>query len=316
MKIVFLMDPLETVIFEKDTSLSLMLGAHRRGHEVYFVGDGGISIKDGRVSFSALKVTPQPVKEQPLIRGETVTFSGDDIGAVFVRSDPPFDAQYLMNTWLLDRLPACVPVINSPGGIRAVNEKIWATRFTSLIPKTVVSRNRGELLAFIAAEKDVVAKPTDGHGGKSVFRIQSGGMNVNVILETLTVAWTREIVLQKYLAASEQGDKRILLLNGEPLGAVLRVHAEDDHRNNFFSGGKAAPASVDKQDEEIIRVLRPELLRLGLYFVGIDVIGGQLIEVNVTSPTCLQEMNHFAAQHLEDRVIAFAERLASERQNQ
>ncbi|MBI5416039.1 MAG: glutathione synthase [Candidatus Omnitrophica bacterium] len=309
MNFVFLMDPLHTVIMKKDTSFLLMLGARRRGHKTFFLPDGGITRRDGKFYFHAVEVAPQRVAARPFIKKRAVTLTQDNVDAVFVRGDPPFDEQYLMNTWLLDLLPARIPVINRPSGVRTVNEKIWPTQFTELVPPTIVSRNREDLLGFLAKEKDIVAKPTGGHGGQSVFHVQSGGTNANVILETLTNNWQKEIILQKFIPASRRGDKRILLLDGEPLGAVLRVHARDDHRNNFFAGGHALPAKITGRDGEIIAVLKPRLQELGLYLVGIDVIGKYLIEVNVTSPTCLQEMNAFNKTRGEDKIIDFVENL-------
>lgn len=309
MNFLFLMDPLHTVIMEKDTSFILMLGIRRRGHKVFFLPDGGITRLNGRLHFHVTEVTPQQVAEQPFIENKSVVLKETDIHAVFVRSDPPFDEQYLLNTWLLDLLPKHIPVINRPSGIRTVNEKIWATQFTSLIPPTLVGRNRKDLHDFLAREKNIVAKPTGGHGGQSVFHVQSGGANTNVILETLTRNWQKEIVLQKFIPESKDGDKRILLLNGDPLGAVLRMHAEDDHRNNFFAGGKPLHAEVNARDKEIIAVLKPRLQELGLYLVGIDVIGEYLIEVNVTSPTGLQEINKLCGTRGEDKILDFAENL-------
>jgi glutathione synthase len=162
------------------------------------------------------------------------------------------------------------------------------------------------------SEKDVIAKPTDGFGGQSIFHIKANGPNMNVILETLTNNWTNDIIVQKYIPEAQHGDKRILLLNGNPLGAVLRLHADNDHRNNFFSGGKPHAAEITKRDQEIIDHIKPELKKLGLYFVGIDIIGDYLIEINVTSPTCLQEMNRLYHDHLEDRVIDFSEKLVDQ----
>lgn len=309
MNFIFLMDPLHTVIMEKDTSFILMLGGHRRGHKVYFLPDGGITRLNGQLHFHVTEVTPQRVAEKPFIEHKSVVLKETDIHAVFVRSDPPFDEQYLLNTWLLDLLPARIPVINRPSGIRAVNEKIWVTQFTELVPPTIVSRNSEDLLDFLAEEKNIVAKPTGGHGGQSVFHVQSGGTNANVILETLTRNWQKEIILQKFVPESKDGDKRILLLNGDPLGAILRMHAEDDHRNNFFAGGKPLRAEINTRDREIIAALKPRLQALGLYLVGIDVIGEYLIEVNVTSPTCLQEMNAFDGTHGEDKILDFVENL-------
>ncbi|HBO96828.1 MAG TPA: glutathione synthase [Candidatus Omnitrophica bacterium] len=312
MNFIFLMDPLHTVIMEKDTSFILMLGAHRRGHKVFFLPDGGITRLNGKLHFHAVEVTPQQIAEKPFIEHKSIVLKESDVHAVFVRGDPPFDEQYLLNTWLLDLLPKSIPVINRPSGIRTVNEKIWATQFTAIIPPTLVGRNRKDLLDFLAKEKNIVAKPTGGHGGQSVFHVQPGGVNANVILETLTHNWNREIILQKFVPESKDGDKRILLLNGEPLGAVLRVHAQDDHRNNFFAGGKPSRAEVSTRDRQIISTLKPRLQELGLYLVGIDVIGEYLIEVNVTSPTGLQEINRLYGTRGEDKILDFVENLINQ----
>ncbi len=308
------MDPLETVKIEKDTSFILMLAAHRKGHKVYYLADGGITLKEEKVFFDVTEVIPQRVAKTPFIRKSSTTLSQDNVHAVFVRLDPPFNEKYLMNTWLLDRLPGNIVVINNPSGIRTVNEKIWAAQFTSIIPKTIVGRNKAQLKAFLAKEKAVVAKPTNGYGGSGIFVIRMGDQNTNVILETLSQNWSREIILQKYIPQAKNGDKRILLLNGEPLGAVLRLHAKDDHRNNFFAGGKPMPTAITAQDQKIIKALKPHLQALGLYFVGIDIIGDYLIEVNVTSPTCLQEMNRLYKVRLENKVILFAEGLINRAQ--
>lgn len=312
MKFVFLMDPLETVVMEKDTSFILMLGAHNKGHEIYFMPEGGITLKNGAVIFHTTKVIPQAISHQPFVIDRPVILTDDQVDVVFIRTDPPFDAEYLMATWLLDRLAARVKVFNHPGGIRTVNEKVWATQFTSIIPPTVVSCNKHDLLTFIQEEPDTIAKPTDGFGGQAVFHIHSGQGNTNVILETLTQIWTKEIIVQRYVPDSKDGDKRILLLNGEPLGAVLRMHGDDDHRNNFFAGGKPLAAEITARDHEIVNILKPKLQELGLYFVGIDVIGKYLIEVNVTSPTGLQEMNRLYNVALEKKVIEFVEKLTKQ----
>src|SRR3989338_8331547 len=315
MNFIFLMDPLDTVVVDKDTTFMLMVGAHRHGHKVFFLPEGGMTRKDNQLFFHATKVIPQITSRVPPFRiQQRKILYEKDVDAVFIRPNPPFDNDYLMNTWLLDLRPKHIVAVNDPAGIRTVNEKIWATQFAGIIPPTVVTRNISEMMYFLTKEKNIIAKPTDAFGGFSIFHIrQEQERNTKVIFETLSMLGQREIILQKYIPQAQRGDKRILLLNGEPLGAVLRVHAPGEHRNNLFTGGKPKAASINKRDLEIIGVLKPHLQALGLYFVGIDIIGDYLIEVNVTSPTCLQEMNRLYNLHLENKVINFVENLVKMR---
>ncbi len=303
------MDPLETVVFEKDTTFMLMLGAHRKGHETYYVAKDGLSLIDGKVYFNVTKVTPQAIMHQPFIEEHTLRLSQDDIHAVFIRFDPPFDETYLMNTWMLDHLPKKIVIINSAAGIRSVNEKVWAAQFTAFTPPTIISANKHDLLEFVATHKHIIAKPTNAFGGQSVFHIEYNHTNTKVILETLSDRYNKAIILQRYVPEAKNGDKRILLLNGDILGALLRIHGEGDHRNNFYAGGKPAPVTLTDRDYEIIATLKPHLQQLGLLLVGIDILGDYLIEVNVTSPTCLQEMNKLYNVNLENKVIEEVERL-------
>jgi len=245
-----------------------------------------------------------PFKEEHAAR-----LSQDDIHAVFIRPDPPVDELYLMNTWLLDHLPKHIAVINNPSGIRTVNEKVWVSQFKNLTPPTIISANKSELIGFIAKHKNTIAKPSNAFGGQKVFYIEKGNTNTNVILETLTDRYNKAIVVQKFIPESKNGDKRILLLDGKILGAMLRIHEEGEHRNNIYAGGKAMPATVNARDKKIAGILKPHLQKLGLYFVGIDILGDYLIEVNVTSPTCLQEINRFNNVRLEEKVIDFVEKL-------
>ena len=219
------------------------------------------------------------------------------------------DERYLMNTWLLDHLPRSVAVINNPSGIRTVNEKVWVSQFKNITPPTIISANKGDLMDFIARHKNIIAKPANAFGGTGVFHVEKGSTNTKVILETLTGRYQHAIVVQKYIPESKNGDKRILLLDGKILGALLRMHEDGEHRNNFFAGGKPKPAVVNARDKKIVSILKPHLQKLGLYFVGIDILGDYLIEVNVTSPTCLQEMNRLYNVKLEEKVIDFVEKL-------
>jgi glutathione synthase len=303
------MDPLESIKFDSDTTFMLMLGAHRRGHHVYYVAKDGIRVLNGQVTFHAIKVIPQHIMHQPFIEEHAILLHQKDVHAVFIRPDPPFNEQYLINTWLLDLLPNHVAVINKASGIRHVNEKIWCSRFHELVPPTLISSNAKDLKQFIESHKTVIAKPTNGFGGQRVFKINHQDTNANVILETLTDRFNTPIILQRYIEDSKNGDKRILLLNGEFLGAVLRVHGEGDHRNNFYAGGTPVATTLNDRDKHIINCLKPYLRELGLYFVGIDILGDYLIEVNVTSPTCLQEMNNLYNMNLENNVINFVEQI-------
>jgi len=312
MKLVVLTDSPETIHINKDTAFALMECAHQRGHQVYYLPKGGISLNQGQVIMRAFPTIPQRVEYEPLALSEEVKLSGDEIDALFVRPDPPFDIEYLNNTWMLDRLPQQVFVMNKPSGIRTVNEKLWATQFTEIIPHTVVTRNRADYDTFLKDEGEIIAKPTDGHGGSGVFRVRYGDSNANVIFEILSRQSSSEVILQEYIPESTIGDKRILLLNGELLGAVLRVHSADDHRNNFFAGGKPQKTEITAREHEIIAMLKPHLQALGLYFVGIDVIGDYLIEVNVTAPTGIQEASHLSNLPLADKVMEFVEKQVRE----
>ena len=303
------MDPLDSIIFEKDTTFIMMLCAHARGHEVYYLPKDGISFIEGKVYFHTIKVIPQAIAYLPFKEEYTARLSQDDIHAIFVRPDPPVDEHYLMNTWLLDLLPKNIAVINNPSAIRTVNEKVWVSQFKNITPPTIVSANKEDLMDFIAKYKSIIAKPTNAFGGQSIFHIEKGNTNTKVILETLTEHYNKAIVVQKYIPEAKNGDKRILLLNGNILGALLRMHEDGEHRNNFYAGGKPKPTVINAKDRKIVSLLKPHLQKLGLYFVGIDILGDYLIEVNVTSPTCLQEMNRLYNLRLEEKIIDFVEKL-------
>ncbi len=307
MKMLFLMDPLEGVNPLKDTTYALMIGAARRGHETFYLPKDGISLHLGALVFDVEAVTATPDGEALFERQGAERLKGSEVDVVFIRTDPPFDAGYLHHTWLLDHAPDNLFVINNPSAVRTVNEKIWALQFTDLVPPSLVTQSIAEATAFLAEQGKIVAKPTDGFGGKGVFIVGQGDTNAGVVFETLTDDGKQAMIAQAYVPEAKVGDKRILLLNGEPLGAVLRVHSKEDHRNNFFAGGKAVATEITDHERAMIEVLRPHLVRMGLYFVGIDVIGDYLIEVNVTSPTCLQEMNSLYTVRLEDRVLDFVE---------
>ena len=183
-----------------------------------------------------------------------------------------------------------------------MNEKIWLSQFHELVPPTLIT-TKVDIVEFMKKHKTIVLKPTNGYGGQEVYVVQEGSMNFNVIIETITKYETSPVIVQKYIKEAEVGDKRILLLNGEPLRTVLRVHSEIDHRNNFFAGGHAEKTTITEHEYSIISIIQPYIKALGLFFVGIDIIGDYLIEINVTSPTCLQEMNRLNGVQLEKRIL-------------
>jgi len=304
-KMLFVMDPLASIIPDHDSSYAMMKGAHKAGHEVLFCPMSAVSLVNEQVHFAAELVVPEPSGDLAVTVIKPVSIYSQDLDAVFIRPDPPFDEQYLALTWKLEHC-GCF-VMNRPSGLRTVNEKLWCLKYTDCVPTTLVSSNLSQLRDFVIKQGKIVAKPANSFGGQGVFILDANSKNMNVTLETLSNMGEQDIILQEYLSEAEAGDKRILLLNGETLGAVMRVHSNVDHRNNFFAGGRAEKASITAHDQKIIDTLKPDLQALGLYFVGIDIIGDKLIEVNVTSPTCIQEINRLDGVNLEQQIIAFVE---------
>ncbi len=309
MRFAFLMDPIEHVLVDKDTTFALMLEAQRRGHVVYTLGPsdligarGGVY---GRMSQTLVRAVAAPghfERSAP----EMVDVSGLD--AVFIRIDPPFDAQYLYNTLLLEQVRGRVLVVNDPRGIRDANEKLYAMHFPSVTPRTIVSAKEADIRAFLEELGGPgVMKPLDGAGGRGIMIVDLADKNFRSIVETLTFEGRRFAMVQEFLPAVREGDKRVLLLDGEPLGAILRVPREDESRSNIHVGGRVEPCDLDEHDRAIIATVGEQLRRDGLYFVGLDVIGGRLTEVNVTSPTGIQELSRFTASEPEAKVIAWAE---------
>ena len=290
MNLLFLMDPLATVNYHKDTTFILMKAAEARGHRVYYLPKNGLISTRDQFTFTVTPVTTTTNPDSPFSIEEPVTLTEDDVQCVFIRTDPPVDTDYHAELWLLNRLAQRVLVVNNPAGIQIVNEKLWATQFTDITPKTLVSSRAEDHKQFLHSETASILKPINGFGGQGIYKLSPNDSNLNVILESSTLNGTAYCISQELVPEASIGDKRILLLNGDVLGAVLRVHGKEDHRNNLFAGGHTEASTVTKEDRKIVETLSPHLKALGLFFVGIDVIGGKLIEVNVTSPTCLQEL--------------------------
>ncbi len=311
----FIMDPIESIAVASDTTFGLMLEAQRCGHRVLYLEPHDLRVDAGGPAAKARGVALRPEA------GRHVTFTeacevhlDEDIDVVFQRKDPPVDAAYVATTQILTLCERAL-VLNRPRGILAANEKLYALHFRDLMPETLVARRIPELLAFMdKLGGEMVVKPLDGKGGEGIFHVHNRDRNLFSILEQVTQFERRWIMAQRYLSAvRSEGDKRILLLEGEPLGALTRIPSEREHRANLHVGGRAEPAELDAADRRIVERLAPALRRDGLFFVGIDVIGGYLTEVNVTSPTGIREMDALYGKTLESEVIGRVEELAAAR---
>ncbi len=299
----FVMDPIERESFAASTTLVLMREAQRRGHEVLYVDPKDLCILDGR---AAARVTPITLHWEAarIERGEPRRVVLDDeIDVAFQRKDPPVDPDYVVTTQIMGSCRRTL-VLNRPTSILAYNEKLFALHFRELMPETIVTRSIGELYGFMERMGgEMIVKPLDGKGGEGIFHVVKGERNIASILEQSTAFESRYAMAQRYLPEVREGDKRILLLEGEPLGALMRVPADAEVRANLHVGGMAARAEIDDADRRILERVCPVLAAEGLFFVGIDVIGGYLTEVNVTSPTGVQEIDALEGVRLEERVI-------------
>jgi glutathione synthase len=301
------MDPLEAVREYHDSTFALMLECQRRGHEIVELNQSEIYFRGDRAHARMRTVRVQREAGNHFrvlhdARGPLST-----LHVIFLRKDPPVDAEFLHATQLL-ALARGPLLINEPAGLQAANEKLFALRFPELLPATMVARDLKLLRAFVAEQGgDAVVKPIDGFGGLGIFRLCTGDPNFEAILETATELGRRAVVVQRYLPEVTKGDKRVIVLDGVPIGAVLRVPQAGELRANLAVGGRAVKAEVDARDHEICGRLRPELQRLGLHLVGLDVIGRWLTEVNVTSPTGLVEIDALSGISLERQILDFIE---------
>lgn len=308
MRIGIVMDPLETVRLDHDTTYVLMREAVRRGHEVVHIAPAGVGAEGGRAVLFGRPVRTTDDPTQPFAVEPARRFEDDAWDAVLIRTDPPFDADYLAVTWLLDLLPPRVFVMNRPAGLREANEKLAAQRFADLGPMTCITQDPAVLDDFRRRlGGDVVVKPLDGFGGSGVFLVRDADPNRDALLRAVTRGGGVKAVAQEVVAGASGGDKRILLLDGEPLGAVLRRQTGGGFVHNLAAGGEALRAEINAEDRRICERLAPWLREHGLWFAGIDVLGGRLIEVNVTSPTCVQEINRLDGVALERPILDFIE---------
>ena len=315
LRFAFIMDPIQNVHIDQDTTFVFMLAAQAQGHEVAYIEMQDLFIDKTKPMARTRQVELRREEGNHFsILGETVEPLGG-FDAIFMRKDPPFDIAYLHATQLLDLAQdEGAVVLNNPSGLRAANEKLFALNFPSVIPSTLISQDANRLKAFLdELGGEMIVKPVDGHGGAGIFYVHRDDRNLNSILETSTKEGREPIIAQQYLPAVRQGDKRLIVLNGEPLGCTLRVPRADEHRGNIHVGGTCVKADITPRDREICDLVGPRLRQEGLYFVGLDIIGEHLTEVNVTSPTGVQEIDMLDDVCLEAKVIAFAEQKIEER---
>lgn len=317
MKFAFIIDPIQKLDPGHDTSVAFMEAAQQLGHEVWITQAESLSVVNGQAwaLLQRVQLTPvQLVDGRWLITlpwfelGETVFQVLESMDAVFMRTDPPVTIPYLYATYILDYInPEKTLVINSPRGIRAANEKMYALQFTEAIPETIVTPDKLVIREFVDKKGAAVLKPLGGKAGEGILFLEGGDRNFNSLIELSTLQGRIPVMVQEYLPAAKEGDKRIILLNGEPIGAVNRVPTGKEFRGNMAVGGQAVATEISDRELQICAQVAPVLKQDGLIFVGLDVIGGYLTEVNVTSPTGVREIDRLSGTQLGYQVIQWIE---------
>ncbi|MGJ3232149.1 MAG: glutathione synthase [Oceanicaulis sp.] len=296
LKIAFQMDPITHVNVNADSTFDIALECFGRGHEIWVYEPRRLVFEDGKVRAKAQRVT-----QMQRVQGEHVSLSAPEtldlhgVDVVFLRQDPPFDMSYITSTHILEHLQPEVLVVNDPRHVRDAPEKLFVTHFKDVMPPTLITSEEKEIRAFFERhDRDIVVKPLFGNGGAGVFRIRETAENLASLVELFQQVSRDPLMAQAFVPDVRNGDKRVILVDGEPVGAINRVPAEGEVRANMHVGGKAVESTLTERDLEICRIIGPELKRRGLVFVGIDVIGRYLTEINVTSPTGIQELRRFS----------------------
>jgi glutathione synthase len=310
------MDPLAGIGIAGDSTFALMLKAQKLGHQLFHYLPDALTYQDSRVYAGAHPVTVRPVAGNHFEMGEFIILDlGTDIDVVLMRQDPPFDLGYITATHLLERIQGETLVVNDPAAVRNAPEKLWVLDFAQFMPPTVLTRSLGVARRFVEQHGEAVLKPLHGNAGKAVFKIDRDGANLSALLEMFNTTYREPHVLQAFLPAVAEGDKRIVLIDGELAGAINRKPAQGEIRSNLAAGGTAEAAELTDTEQEICAALGAELKRRGLLFVGIDVIGGRwLTEINVTSPTGIVAIDKFNGTDTPGRIWdAIGARLAKRR---
>ena len=287
------MDPIERFKIDADSTFAVMLEAQTRGHKLLCYGPRELTFHDGKVTARVRPVQARAIKGDHFTLGEPSVIDLSRADVVLMRQDPPFDMAYITTTHILERLLPGTPVFNDPREVRNAPEKLFATLFSGLMPPTLITSDAAEIAAFREAHRDIILKPLYANGGAGVFRLRPDDENLGALLEMFATFYREPIMVQRYLPEVRKGDKRIILIDGAIAGAINRVPAIGEARSNLHVGGKPEPTALTARDKEICAALGPELKKRGLIFAGIDVIGDYLTEINVTSPTGIQEVKRF-----------------------
>ncbi len=305
------MDPISTIKIAKDSSFAMLLAAQARGWPLYYMEPGHLWCQDGRTHATCQRLTVKDDSNGWFTFDREVTLPLDELDVVLMRKDPPFDTEYLYTTHLLELAEARgTLVVNRPQSLRDANEKLFTAWFPQCCPPTLVTRQSAQVKAFLADQGDIIVKPLDAMGGASVFRLRQEDPNISVVLETLSQLGRRFFMAQRYVPEVTAGDKRILLIDGEPVPyALARIPPPGETRANLAAGGTGKGVALTERDRWICQQIGPELRRRGLFFVGLDVIGPWCTEINVTSPTCIRELDRLygldIAGQLLDRILAY-----------
>lgn len=287
------MDPIERIDIGGDSTFVLGLEAQNRNASLLYYGPRDLSLRDGKVVARVSPLTLRNSKENHFTLGESFAYELSGANVVLMRQDPPFDMAYITATHILERIHPKTLVVNDPFHVRNAPEKLFVTQFKDLMPPTLISSDREEIRQFRSEHRDIILKPLYGNGGAGVFRVGPDDENLGALLEMFTIFYREPVIVQRYIPEVRKGDKRIILVDGEMAGAINRVPAKGEARSNMHAGGQPEATTLTAREHEICDALKPELKSRGLIFAGIDVIGDYLTEINVTSPTGIQEVRRF-----------------------
>jgi glutathione synthase len=302
LRVAIQMDPIESVNIDGDSSFVMGLSAEARGHTLWHYHPRQLSLRDGKAMARARPMTLRRKKGDHFTLGDEEVIELSSLDVILMRQDPPFDMAYITATHILETVHPKTLVVNDPVHVRNAPEKLFVTQFPDLMPPTIITSDRREIMEFRDHHKDIIVKPLFGNGGAGVFHITPGDENLGALLEMFTQFYREPIQVQRYVPEVRQGDKRIILIDGEAVGAINRVPAAGEARSNMHVGGRPEKSSLTPRDRQICDTIGSVLRERGMIFVGIDVIGDYLTEINVTSPTGLQEINRFDKVVLEDRI--------------